>query len=105
MHKYHYTKNGEACEETMSAAAQGIDARMVREFEVLQGEVAAGRDPNGSPCQPQRLVLQEGLRALEGEGLEGRTAYWQAELGRVGVKLDIAKTEKPAASTTKVEKK
>lgn len=105
MYKYHYTKDGEACEETLSAAAQGIDARMVREFETLQGEVANDKDPNAAECAAQRLVLQEGLRALNGEGLKGRVAYWKSELSRVGVKLEEPKVEKPTPTSTKIEKK
>jgi hypothetical protein len=73
------------------------DAHLVREFEYVQGRVAAGQAIDAETCAR--------LEALAATLSPRRAAHWRAEFERVGVAVgDAAQTEQKAAVKQNTEK-
>lgn len=96
MKAWHYMNSaGERCEEHLTDDQCAVDTQLVREFEVLEGEVSKGRDLTNKVYEAQVVAVHTLVKHLP----DNRAAHWAAELARIGIPVPA----KAKAAATKNE--
>jgi hypothetical protein len=99
---WHHTdeKTGSRTEVQLTPEQDDTDARVVREFQALEGDVAKGTKIEGGDARVS--IVAECVKKLP----ELRAAHWRKEVKRIGVSLPTpaptpAPAAKPEATATK----